>query len=293
MVATGTPLTVSCVPLQVNQEIPAFCLPVQKVPLREIALHWLRASTRPSARSTNSLQETLHACNAALDGAAECIAPAAAWGWPPPETCDGSESIPAIWGQQESQTRLKAALHRLQLPPLDGKAALDPFVIIKPIGLLLTRPLQPRDCSEVSEVVSMLMCVAWPAVMSPAAGCGVAASESFQEYMQRVFGGHNAKLEPRSALLSAFHQRLHALDVPEVLSAVLPCGSWPPEDTLSSSREESFQLAPALPPPSNGSIMRKRKGSASLAHTGRPPRKSKPGGSCCSPRPIIYPSFRS
>lgn len=119
----------------------------------------------------------------------------------------------------------------------------------------------------------------------------MAASESFQDYMQRVFGGHNAKLEPRSALLSAFHKRLHALDVPEVLSAVLPCGSWPPEDTLSSSCEESFQLAlPALPPPSIGSIMRKRKGSASLAHTGRPPRKSKPGGSCCSPRPIITPA---
>lgn len=105
---------------------------MQKVPLREIALHWLRAFTRPSDRSTTGLQETLHACNAALDGAAECIAqaPAAAWGWPPPETCDGSESIPAIWGQQESQTRLKAALDRLQLPPLNGKGALDPFGII-------------------------------------------------------------------------------------------------------------------------------------------------------------------
>ena len=140
--------------------------------------------------------------------------------------------------------------------------------------------------------MSMLMCVAWPADMGPAAGCGVAASESFQDYMQRVFGGHNAKLEPRSALLSAFRQSLHALDVPEVLSAVLPCGSWPPEGTLSSIREESFQLAlPTLSPPSaDGSIVRKRKGNASLAHTGRPPRKSKPEGSCCSPRPIITPA---
>jgi hypothetical protein len=104
-------------------------LPVQKVPLRDIVLHWLRASTAASDGSAASLQETLHACNKALDRAAECIAqaPAAAWGWPPPETCDGSEIIPAAWGQQESQSRLKAALDRLQLPPLSGKAHWSPL----------------------------------------------------------------------------------------------------------------------------------------------------------------------
>ena len=130
----------ACVPLQVTRETPcpcncaSICLPSQVVLLREIALHWLRASERPSDRSTASLQETLHACNTALDRAAECIAqaPAAAWGWPPPETCDGSESIPATLGQQESQTRLKAALDRLQLPPLSGEGAPDPFGSISP-----------------------------------------------------------------------------------------------------------------------------------------------------------------
>ena len=97
--------------------------------------------------------------------------------------------------------------------------------------------------------------------------------------MQEVFGTHNPKLEPRSAMRSAFQQRLQALDSPQMLSAVISQGSWPPKDAISGC-ESSFQLVEPTSPSGSGSssIVRKRKGYSVLSDRGRPPRKSKAEG---------------
>lgn len=106
-----------------------------------------------------------------------------------------------------------------------------------------------------------------------------AAAEGFQDYMGMVFGGCDAELEPPSALLAAFCQRLHTLDSPEPLSAVLSHGAWPPADVISSSGA-AFQLAlhPSPNSGTSGGVPRKRKGESSLADRGRPPRKAKGEG---------------
>ena len=98
---------------------------MQKVLLREIALHWLQASLGPPDSEAASLQGTIDACNDSLARAAEYITeaaahPAAAWGWPPAETCQDSPSIPADWAQPEHQGSLQQALQRLRLPMLES-----------------------------------------------------------------------------------------------------------------------------------------------------------------------------
>ena len=105
------------------------CLIMQRVPLREMVLSWLQMAWETLDESTVSLPETIAACNEALHRAAECIReaarlPAAAWGWPPPETSSDSQSIPADWHHPEHQQRLKDALDRLRLPDFiaQGKA---------------------------------------------------------------------------------------------------------------------------------------------------------------------------
>ncbi len=97
--------------------------------------------------------------------------------------------------------------------------------------------------------------------------------------MLKAFGASDTSLQPQSALLSAFQQRLQALDVPQPLSAVVSHGSWPPTSVLSS-RETSLQLAlPMLVTSSAGSsIVRKRKGYSSPSDRGRHPRKAKAEG---------------
>ena len=110
-------------------------------------------------------------------------------------------------------------------------------------------------------------------------GSSSIASDGFREYMLRAFGASDASLQPQSALLSAFQQRLQALDVPQPLLAVISQASWPPTDVISS-HETTLQLAPPAAVTSSGgsSIMRKRKGYSSPSDRGRPPRKSKAEG---------------
>ena len=107
----------------------------------------------------------------------------------------------------------------------------------------------------------------------------VGATEGFPAYMQEVFGTHDTRLEPRSTMRSAFQQRLQALDSPQMLSAVISQGSWPPKDAISRC-ESSFQLAAPMSPTGSGSssVVRKRKGYSILSDRGRPPRKSKAEG---------------
>ena len=99
--------------------------------------------------------------------------------------------------------------------------------------------------------------------------------------MREAFGAgaHDAALQPHSALLSAFQQRLQALDVPQLLSAVVSRRSWPPTDAIGS-HDSTFQLAqPSSAAGSAGSsVVRKRKGYSSLLDRGHPPRKSKAQG---------------
>ena len=105
--------------------------------------------------------------------------------------------------------------------------------------------------------------------------------------MQEAFDMSDAALEPQSALLSAFQQRLQALDVPEPLSAVVSHGSWPPVDAISI-HETAFQLALPMSPTGSGggSIVRKRKGASSLPDRGRPLRKSKAQGVLAAVAPL-------
>ncbi len=115
-------------------------------------------------------------------------------------------------------------------------------------------------------------------MVTEAAG-NVGATEGFPAYMQQVFGTHDPRLEPRSAMRSAFQQRLQALDSPQMLSAVISQGSWPPKDAISGC-ESSFQLVAPTSPTGSGSssVVRKRKGYSVLSDRGRPPRKSKAEG---------------
>ncbi len=97
--------------------------------------------------------------------------------------------------------------------------------------------------------------------------------------MLKAFGAYDTSLQPQSALLSAFQQRLQALDVPQSLSAVVSNGSWLPADIISSPAT-TLQLAlPASVTGGSGSsIVRKRKGYSSPSDRGRPLRKSKAEG---------------
>ena len=101
--------------------------------------------------------------------------------------------------------------------------------------------------------------------------------------MQEAFGASDMALQPRSLLLSAFQQRLQAVDVPQPLSAVVSHGSWPPARSISS-HETALQLAvPTSPTSSAGSrIVRKRKGCRSLSDRDCSPRKSKAQGALMS-----------
>ena len=99
-----------------------------------------------------------------------------------------------------------------------------------------------------------------------------------KDYMHWAVGCLNAELEPCSAILSAFLQRLHTLDAPEMLSAVVKRSSWPPRGMLGSSETLSqLTLTPSLGS-TCGSIARKRKGSSDLAERARLQRKSKAEG---------------
>ena len=107
------------------------CLAVQSVPLRQIVLHQLQASLGGSDSAAASLQDTVEACNNSLSAATSLMSEAgtqaaAAWGWPPPETCTGDHSIPARWYQSEHKGRLRNALDKLRLPPMRAQGASRP-----------------------------------------------------------------------------------------------------------------------------------------------------------------------
>ena len=102
---------------------------MQSIPLRKMVLQHLHADTRAAAGAAPSLQDTITACNSSLEAATDCMCEAveqraAAWGWPPPETCTPDNSIPAGWYHPDQQGRLKIALDSLHLPPIAAQGAL-------------------------------------------------------------------------------------------------------------------------------------------------------------------------